>query len=66
MLEHYGRELGVRNARKHVGWYLETSGRPAQAVKAWRSRLCRETDPAAVRKGLAAFFSERPEQELAA
>ena len=23
MLAHYGRHLGLRNARKHVGWYLE-------------------------------------------
>ncbi|SMC68316.1 tRNA dihydrouridine synthase DusB [Rhizobium sp. RU36D] len=23
MLEHYGPEVGVRHARKHVGWYLE-------------------------------------------
>ena len=26
MLAHYGRELGLRNARKHIGWYLEASG----------------------------------------
>ena len=26
MLDHYGAHLGLRNARKHIGWYLETSG----------------------------------------
>ncbi len=26
MLSHYGTGLGLRNARKHIGWYLETSG----------------------------------------
>jgi nifR3 family TIM-barrel protein len=58
MLEHYGGHLGVRNARKHIGWYLETSGRPLAAVKAWRRRLCTEECPARVADGLAAFYAE--------
>ena len=33
----YGTALGVRVARKHIGWYLETSGREAASVKAWRA-----------------------------
>lgn len=28
MLEFYGRELGVRHARKHVGWYLDRHAGP--------------------------------------
>ncbi|MCY0095020.1 tRNA dihydrouridine synthase DusB [Hoeflea ulvae] len=24
MVEHYGEDVGVRHARKHIGWYLET------------------------------------------
>ncbi|WP_420409310.1 tRNA dihydrouridine synthase DusB [Hoeflea sp.] len=24
MIEHYGEDVGVRHARKHIGWYLET------------------------------------------
>ena len=39
---HYGASLGLRNARKHVGWYLASSGRAAAIVKAWRQRLCTE------------------------
>ena len=23
MLEHYGADVGVRHARKHIGWYLD-------------------------------------------
>lgn len=52
MLEHYGRHLGVRNARKHIGWYLAQSGLPAAQVKSRRSRLCQEEDPDKVRRGL--------------
>ena len=66
MLEHYGRVLGVRNARKHIAWYLDASGHPPETVKAWRGRLCRDDRPAAVRSGLAAFYAEGPQRELAA
>jgi tRNA-dihydrouridine synthase len=58
MLAHYGRHLGLRNARKHVGWYLESSGRPAAVVKAWRARLCQDDDSARVMRHLSEFYSE--------
>jgi nifR3 family TIM-barrel protein len=58
MLEHYGPELGLKNARKHIGWYLISSGRPEAMVKAWRRLLCTQDDPAAVRDGLAQFYAE--------
>jgi nifR3 family TIM-barrel protein len=58
MLVEYGRELGLRNARKHVGWYLETSGRPTADVKRWRAVLCREEDPVRVMRGLADYYDE--------
>ncbi len=61
MLIEYGRDVGLRNARKHVGWYLETSGRAAPDVKRWRSVLCREDDPGRVLSGMAAFYSETAE-----
>ena len=61
MLAHYGAPLGLRNARKHIGWYLETSGRAADTVKAWRRRLCTEDDPARVLQGLAAFYDDTRE-----
>ncbi len=58
MLAHYGRETGLKNARKHIGWYLETSGRSAEAVKAWRRRLCTDEDAGRVLRALADFYME--------
>jgi nifR3 family TIM-barrel protein len=56
MLSLYGRALGLRNARKHVGWYLLSSGRPDATVKAWRRRLCTEESAERLLAGLAAFY----------
>ncbi|MEL6375075.1 MAG: tRNA dihydrouridine synthase DusB [Pseudomonadota bacterium] len=63
MLEHYGPALGLRNARKHICWYLEravTSGAPfsPEAIKAWRSKLCRNENPQAVKADLDAFYEQ--------
>ncbi len=66
MLSHYGAFLGLRNARKHIGWYLETSGAPAAVVKANRQRLCTETDPARLLAGLTHFYASVPHLEGAA
>jgi nifR3 family TIM-barrel protein len=65
MLAHYGRHLGLRNARKHIGWYLETSGRPAPVVKAWRARLCPDDDAARVLAGLGRFYDDEPSEVAA-
>jgi len=43
MLGHYGRDLGLRVARKHLGWYLDRAGRPDA-----REAVLTQTDPAAV------------------
>jgi nifR3 family TIM-barrel protein len=58
MLSHYGSFLGLRNARKHIGWYLEQSGRAAATVKAWRRRLCTEEACARVLSDLARFYAQ--------
>lgn len=58
MLAFYGERLGLRNARKHMGWYLETSGRDGAAVKVWRRRLCTDDDAPRVLKNLAEFYDE--------
>src|SRR5262245_42538548 len=58
MLEHDGPLHGLRTARKHIGWYLASSGRAAAAVKAWRRRLCTSDDAREVRTGLAQFYGE--------
>jgi nifR3 family TIM-barrel protein len=64
MLAHHGPVHGLRNARKHIGWYLQSSGRPDAVVKAWRRRLCTSDDPADVLAGIRAYYDTA--QELAA
>jgi nifR3 family TIM-barrel protein len=59
MLRHQGLERGLRNARKHIGWYLRASAGDRwreDAVAAWRRRLCTSEDAAAVLRGLRDFF----------
>ncbi len=61
MLDHYGAHTGLRNARKHIGWYLETSGLSEDAVKHWRRRLCTEENASAVVEGLAEAYRDAGE-----
>ncbi len=61
MLFHYGKALGLKNARKHVGWYLASSGRPVATVKAWRRRLCTEENPGRLIGGLSRYYAEAVE-----
>lgn len=56
MLSHYGSALGLRNARKHIGWYLETSGAEGPELKALRGRLCTAETPDAALAGLDAHY----------
>ena len=65
MLEHYGREAGVRIARKHLAWYVR--GWPAAARL--RALLFAAEDPAVVRRLLgeaSCARCERPAQGIAA
>ena len=48
MFRHYGGTLGIKNARKHIGWYLISSGCSEPVMKSWRTRLCTEWEPAKV------------------
>ena len=52
---------GLRNARKHIGWYLASSGQPAATVKNWRRRLCTSENARDVLAGLATFYAEARE-----
>jgi nifR3 family TIM-barrel protein len=60
MLAHHGRAIGLRHARKHLGWALDaaaaTAGAPAHLLKANRSRVLTATDPATVLRRLAEAF----------
>jgi nifR3 family TIM-barrel protein len=58
LIETQGPAVGLRNARKHIAWYLASSGRPEQVVKAWRRRLCMSEDGREVRAGLGQFYEE--------
>jgi tRNA-dihydrouridine synthase B len=64
MLSAYGVHVGLRNARKHIGWYLAASGRPQHVVATWRQRLLTLDDAAGVLGGVRAFY--RHAQEMAA
>jgi hypothetical protein len=57
MLSYYGKFLGLRNARKHIGWYLEQSGASPAIVKLWRSRLCTQECPATALEDLREFYA---------
>jgi nifR3 family TIM-barrel protein len=61
ILEQDGPMHGLRNARKHIGWYLATSGQPAATVKDWRRRLCTSENTRGVLAGLAMFYAEARE-----
>ncbi|MDM7930686.1 tRNA dihydrouridine synthase DusB [Tabrizicola sp.] len=53
MLGFYGRDLGLRMARKHLGWYLEEAGLPHA-----REAILTSTDPAEVIRLLQLAFAE--------
>jgi tRNA-dihydrouridine synthase B len=53
MLTFYGRELGLRMARKHLGWYLDEAGLPHA-----REAILTSTDPAEVIQLLEQAFAE--------
>ncbi len=58
MFHYYGRDLGVRNSRKHIGWYLEVAGFAGDRLKALRRQLCMQDDPSRVIAGLAQAYVE--------
>lgn len=64
MLAHYGEFIGLRNARKHIGWYLESSGHRVGSIKAWRRELCTEASPARVLALIEAFYGDATEADV--
>lgn len=59
ILSHYGIELGVRNARKHLGWYCDLlpTGWPDEAC---RKRLMTGVEPAKIIGLIGDIFSASP------
>jgi nifR3 family TIM-barrel protein len=60
MLAHHGARIGVRHARKHLGWALdaaaETAGISAAQLKSAREHVLTSDDPAEVRRRLATAY----------
>ncbi len=65
IISHYGIDLGVRCARRHVAAYIDAAPLRECARAALRARLLRETDPHRVIAGLAGLYRTVP-KELAA
>jgi tRNA-dihydrouridine synthase B len=59
---HYGLRVGLRHARKHLGWALEIAARcsraPAGTLKAWRERILTADDPHRVHRSLEDAFDD--------
>jgi tRNA-dihydrouridine synthase B len=59
---HYGLRVGLRHARKHLGWALEVAGRcsraPAATLKTWRAKILTSEDPAGVDISLQDAFDD--------
>jgi tRNA-dihydrouridine synthase B len=53
---HYGLRIGLRHARKHLGWALDVAARcsraPALTLKTWRGRILTSDDPHRVHRSL--------------
>jgi tRNA-dihydrouridine synthase B len=61
MLEHYGSDVGVKIARKHLGWY--SKGLPGSAE--FRAAVNQSADPGAVRALIRRFYEPLIEREAA-
>ncbi len=60
MLQHYGVDIGVRHARKHLGWTLDNAapaaGAPLHLLKLHRSHVLTCAEPVLVRRRLNEAF----------
>jgi len=60
LLAHHGLRIGLRHARKHLGWALdaaaESADAPSELLRAERQRVLTADDPTAVRRYLADAF----------
>jgi nifR3 family TIM-barrel protein len=59
---HYGLRIGLRHARKHLGWALDVAARcsraPATTLKTWRERILTSDDPHRVQRSLQDAFDD--------
>ena len=59
---HYGLRIGLRHARKHLGWTLDIAahaGRvPAEKLKTWRQKILTSEDTGSVHQALGEAFDD--------
>jgi len=59
---HYGLRIGLRHARKHLGWAVDVAAQcsraPATTIKAWRQKILTSDDPAGVHRSLQDAFDD--------
>jgi len=59
---HYGLRVGLRHARKHLGWALEIAAQcsraPAATLKSWRQKILTSNDPSGVHRSLEDAFDD--------
>jgi tRNA-dihydrouridine synthase B len=62
LCSHYGLRIGLRHARKHLGWALDIASQcsraPAVTIKAWRQKILTSDDPAGVHRALQDAFDD--------
>ena len=62
VLDHYGPRIGLRHARKHLGWALDVAADSARAsadvLKGWRQKILVSEEPSQVRHSLRDAFGE--------
>jgi tRNA-dihydrouridine synthase B len=62
VVSHYGLRIGLRHARKHLGWALDVAARyscaPAATLKTWRQRILTAEDPNGVHRSLHDAFGD--------
>jgi tRNA-dihydrouridine synthase B len=59
---HYGLRIGLRHARKHLGWALEIAAQcsraPAMTLKSWRQKILTSDEPSGVHRSLQDAFDD--------
>ena len=59
---HYGLRIGLRHARKHLGWALDIaaqySSAPAATLKGWRQKILTSDQPSSVHRSLENAFDD--------
>jgi nifR3 family TIM-barrel protein len=59
---HYGLRVGLRHARKHLGWALQIAAQysrtPAPALKGWREKILTSDNPYLVHRSLQDAFDD--------